>query len=57
MILWFAEPPDIIVKPSVQATKAAGVASFWCSASGTPKPQIHWRKNGKKISGKFFIFK
>lgn len=25
------------------------VASFICSAIGNPKPQIEWRKNGKRL--------
>lgn len=30
-----------------------GVATFYCAARGDPPPSIVWRKNGKKVSGKF----
>ncbi|XP_018377769.1 PREDICTED: tyrosine-protein phosphatase Lar isoform X5 [Trachymyrmex cornetzi] len=43
-------PPTILVKPQSQQVKAGGIASFYCTAEGAPPPQIHWRKNGKKIS-------
>ena len=28
-----------------------GIASFDCVATGTPIPEIHWRKGRKRISG------
>ncbi|XP_014472439.1 PREDICTED: tyrosine-protein phosphatase Lar isoform X4 [Dinoponera quadriceps] len=43
-------PPTILVRPQSQQVKAGGIASFYCTAEGAPPPQIHWRKNGKKIS-------
>ncbi|KAI4499545.1 hypothetical protein M0802_005441, partial [Mischocyttarus mexicanus] len=43
-------PPTILVKPISQQVKAGGIASFYCTAKGAPTPQIHWRKNGKRIS-------
>jgi len=43
-------PPTILVKPQSQQVKAGGIASFYCTAEGAPPPQIHWRKNGKRIS-------
>lgn len=52
VIFLFAGPPTILVKPQSQQVKAGGIASFYCTAEGAPPPQIHWRKNGKKISRK-----
>ncbi|XP_076757588.1 tyrosine-protein phosphatase Lar isoform X5 [Xylocopa sonorina] len=43
-------PPTILVRPQSQQVKAGGIASFYCTAEGSPPPQIHWRKNGKKVS-------
>ncbi|EFN60390.1 Tyrosine-protein phosphatase Lar, partial [Camponotus floridanus] len=43
-------PPTILVKPQSQQVKAGGIASFYCTAEGAPPPQIHWRKNNKRIS-------
>ncbi|XP_053987355.1 tyrosine-protein phosphatase Lar isoform X5 [Hylaeus volcanicus] len=43
-------PPTILVRPQSQQVKAGGIASFYCTAEGAPPPQIHWRKNGKKVS-------
>lgn len=54
--LLFAGPPTILVKPQSQNVKAGGIASFYCTAEGQPPPQIHWRKNGKRISRKFALF-
>ncbi|KAG5311875.1 LAR phosphatase, partial [Pseudoatta argentina] len=50
MFFLFTGPPTILVKPQSQQVKAGGIASFYCTAEGAPPPQIHWRKNGKKIS-------
>ncbi|XP_033336425.1 tyrosine-protein phosphatase Lar isoform X4 [Megalopta genalis] len=44
------DPPMILLRPQSQQVKAGGIANFYCTAEGTPPPQIHWRKNGKKIS-------
>ncbi|XP_011061762.1 PREDICTED: tyrosine-protein phosphatase Lar isoform X9 [Acromyrmex echinatior] len=49
-ITYMTSPPTILVKPQSQQVKAGGIASFYCTAEGAPPPQIHWRKNGKKIS-------
>ncbi|CAG5093956.1 Similar to Lar: Tyrosine-protein phosphatase Lar (Drosophila melanogaster) [Cotesia congregata] len=46
----FTGPPKILMRPRSQHVKAGGIASFYCSAHGQPPPQIHWRKNGKKVS-------
>ncbi|XP_015116835.1 tyrosine-protein phosphatase Lar isoform X1 [Diachasma alloeum] len=43
-------PPQILMRPRSQHVKTGGIASFYCSAHGAPTPQIHWRKNGKKIT-------
>lgn len=45
-------PPKILVRPRSQQVKAGKIASFYCSADGTPNAQIHWRKNTKRFSGK-----
>lgn len=52
VIFLFTGPPTILVKPQSQQVKAGGIASFYCTAEGAPPPQIHWRKNGKRISRK-----
>ncbi|XP_043282785.1 tyrosine-protein phosphatase Lar isoform X3 [Venturia canescens] len=49
-ITYMTSPPKILVRPRSQEVKAGGIASFYCSSHGTPSPQIHWRKNGKKFS-------
>ncbi|XP_011315054.1 tyrosine-protein phosphatase Lar isoform X2 [Fopius arisanus] len=43
-------PPKILMRPRSQHVKTGGIACFYCSAHGAPTPQIHWRKNGKKVS-------
>lgn len=45
------DPPEIIKRPSNQAVRVGGVASFYCAARGDPVPSIVWRKSGKKVSG------
>lgn len=47
----FADPPEIIKRPSNQAVRVGNVATFFCSARGDPIPSIVWRKSGKKVSG------
>ncbi|XP_076625269.1 tyrosine-protein phosphatase Lar isoform X7 [Colletes latitarsis] len=49
-ITYMTNPPTFLVRPQSQQVKAGGIASFYCTAEGTPPPQIHWRKNGKKIT-------
>ncbi|XP_043676296.1 tyrosine-protein phosphatase Lar isoform X1 [Vespula pensylvanica] len=49
-ITYMTNPPTILVRPQSQQVKAGGIASFFCTAQGAPPPQIHWRKNGKRIS-------
>lgn len=43
------EPSKIILSPKDQIVVNERVASFICLASGSPKPQIEWRKGGKKL--------
>lgn len=45
------DPPEISKRPSNQAVRVGGVASFFCAARGDPVPSIVWRKSGKKVSG------
>ncbi|XP_033187090.1 tyrosine-protein phosphatase Lar isoform X10 [Bombus vosnesenskii] len=49
-ITYMTSPPTILVRPQSQQVKAGGIASFYCTAEGAPPPQIHWRKNGKRVS-------
>lgn len=43
------EPPRITTVPKDQTVIAGKVANFVCVASGHPKPDIIWRKNGKRL--------
>lgn len=51
----FADPPEIMLKPRNQQVKAGGIASFYCAARGDPPPVIQWRKNGKRVSGRYYL--
>ncbi|XP_032454535.1 tyrosine-protein phosphatase Lar isoform X4 [Nasonia vitripennis] len=60
-ITYLSSPPRFIQKPQSQMVKNGGIASFFCSASGSPPPQIFWRKNNKKImstnqSNRFMVY-
>ncbi|XP_054706437.1 tyrosine-protein phosphatase Lar-like isoform X2 [Uloborus diversus] len=44
------DPPRIETAPQNQTVLNNGVASFVCAAVGNPKPQIEWRKNGKRVT-------
>ncbi|XP_064477479.1 tyrosine-protein phosphatase Lar-like isoform X1 [Ornithodoros turicata] len=46
----FEDPPSIVIYPRDQTVVTGGVATFVCTAVGNPKPQIEWRKNGKRVS-------
>lgn len=48
----FSDPPEIILRPRNQQVRVGGIAAFYCTARGDPQPQIQWRKNGKRLSGK-----
>lgn len=45
----FSEGPRIITAPKNQIVVNERVANFICEAIGSPKPQIEWRKNGKRL--------
>ena len=44
-------PAKITDPPRDQIGVTGGIISFFCRASGNPKPTFEWRKNGKRISG------
>ncbi|KAH7935119.1 hypothetical protein HPB52_004363 [Rhipicephalus sanguineus] len=44
------DPPSIVVFPRDQTVVTGRVAVFVCTAVGNPRPQIEWRKNGKRVS-------
>ncbi|KAI1290100.1 Tyrosine-protein phosphatase Lar [Halotydeus destructor] len=44
-----SDPPRILNSPKNQIVQTERVASFICTAIGNPKPQIEWRKNGKRL--------
>lgn len=44
------DPPRIENAPHDQVVLTGGVASFVCTAVGNPKPQLEWRKNGKRVT-------
>jgi receptor-type tyrosine-protein phosphatase F len=52
VVFFVADPPEITRRPTNQAVRVGGVASFFCAARADPPPTIVWRKNGKKVSGK-----
>ncbi|XP_065307703.1 tyrosine-protein phosphatase Lar-like isoform X3 [Dermacentor albipictus] len=43
-------PPSIVIFPRDQTVVTGRVAVFVCTAVGNPRPQIEWRKNGKRVS-------
>lgn len=43
------QPPRITQAPKNQIVINERVASFTCTATGSPKPQIEWRKGGKRL--------
>ncbi|XP_077498926.1 tyrosine-protein phosphatase Lar isoform X3 [Amblyomma americanum] len=44
------DPPSIVIFPRDQTVVTGRVAVFVCTAVGNPRPQIEWRKNGKRVS-------
>ncbi|KAJ6224858.1 hypothetical protein RDWZM_003403 [Blomia tropicalis] len=44
-----SHPPRIITPPKDQYVISDRVAAFVCSAIGSPKPTIEWRKNGRRL--------
>ncbi|XP_071033354.1 tyrosine-protein phosphatase Lar isoform X4 [Parasteatoda tepidariorum] len=49
-VKFLTNPPRIETAPQNQTVLNNGVASFVCAAVGNPKPQIEWRKNGKRVT-------
>lgn len=47
MCWWIA--PVIAVAPEDQKVEQSGVANFYCRATGTPAPDVEWRKSGQRI--------
>lgn len=45
-----ADAPSIVIFPRDQTVVTGRVAVFVCTAVGNPRPQIEWRKNGKRVS-------
>lgn len=50
-----ADPPEITIRPRNLQVRANGIAAFYCAARGDPVPNIQWRKNGKRVSSKFYF--
>jgi receptor-type tyrosine-protein phosphatase F len=48
--LSLSDPPQIVEKPKDQKVKVGSIATFYCRVTGDPPPQVHWRKNGKKLT-------
>lgn len=46
-------PPTFYQKIESVTLPVAGTVSFNCSASGNPKPEVEWYKNGKLIQNNF----
>ncbi|KAG0437323.1 hypothetical protein HPB47_017497 [Ixodes persulcatus] len=44
------DAPSIVIFPRDQTVVTGRVAVFVCTAVGNPRPQIEWRKNGKRVS-------
>jgi hypothetical protein len=49
-ILFATVPPSIADSPSEYTAPQGGSVRLLCEASGDPKPQITWTKNGMRIS-------
>ena len=45
-----SDAPRITRAPQNQKVVEDGIVSFFCKASGNPAPDLHWRKNGRRIS-------
>lgn len=44
-------PPSFLRSPETEIKAFGGTAEFDCTASGEPKPEITWYKNGKVLEG------
>ena len=43
-------PPTIIIPPKDVSVKKGSIATFSCSASGTPTPAIEWLKDEQVVA-------
>ncbi|XP_063076289.1 roundabout homolog 2-like isoform X2 [Engraulis encrasicolus] len=48
--LYVRDNPRFIQIPKDQIVVSGETVSFLCQATGEPRPQVEWRKNGKKIN-------
>ncbi|KAK3748598.1 hypothetical protein QZH41_005225 [Actinostola sp. cb2023] len=49
--------PDVIVTPPSLNVNVNQSASFFCSASGNPKPELSWERDGKGVPSKWVVDK
>ena len=49
-LLLFADEPKITLAPVNRRAVENAVVSFFCKATGNPSPDVHWRKNGRRIN-------
>ncbi|KAK3748601.1 hypothetical protein QZH41_005228 [Actinostola sp. cb2023] len=47
--------PDVIVTPPSLNVNVNQSASFFCSASGNPKPELSWERDGKGVPSKWVV--
>ena len=52
LILFGTGPPKVTISPKSPKVAEDLVVSFFCKASGTPTPSIHWERKGKAIGKK-----
>jgi len=45
-----SDAPKVTVAPRDQHVADNGIVSFFCKASGNPAPDVHWRKDGRRVS-------
>lgn len=45
----FLEAPEIVNPPNNQVVMEQSPAAFVCEATGSPKPRIIWKKNGREV--------
>jgi len=39
----------VVVAPEDQKVSQNGIANFYCRATGSPTPNVEWRKSGQRI--------
>jgi len=44
------DTPQVTVAPHDQRVADNGVVSFFCRSSGSPAPDVYWRKGGRRVS-------